>query len=70
MIPNVVAEAARRFGDRIAYVTERGWPLTYADVDQVSDEVAEETRVSVLEHIAHRPLERHPSCRRAIARPE
>ena len=40
MIPNVVAEAARRFGDRIAYVTERGWPLTYADVDQVSDEVA------------------------------
>jgi acyl-CoA synthetase (AMP-forming)/AMP-acid ligase II len=40
MIPNVVAEAARRFGDRIAYVTERGWPLTYADVDQISDEVA------------------------------
>jgi len=40
MIPNVVAEAARRFGDRIAYVTERGWPLTYADVDRISDEVA------------------------------
>jgi len=40
MIPNVVAEAARRFGDRIAYVTERGWPLTYADVRQISDEVA------------------------------
>src|SRR6476661_7662974 len=40
MIPNVVAEAARRFGDRTAYVTERGWPLTYADVDQISDEVA------------------------------
>src|SRR5579862_887545 len=40
MIPNVVAEAARRFGDRIAYVTERGWPLTFADVDRISDEVA------------------------------
>jgi len=40
MIPSVVAEAARRFGDRTAYVTERGWPLTYADVDQISDEVA------------------------------
>src|SRR4051794_21506393 len=40
MIPRTVAEAARRFGDRIAYVTERGWPLTYADVDRISDEVA------------------------------
>src|SRR5262249_4976135 len=40
MIPSVVAEAARRFGDRIAYVTERGWPLTYTDVDRISDEVA------------------------------
>jgi acyl-CoA synthetase (AMP-forming)/AMP-acid ligase II len=40
MIPNTVAEAARRFGDRIAYVTERGWPLTYADVHRISDEVA------------------------------
>src|SRR5689334_10560138 len=40
MIPSTVAEAARRFGDRIAYVTERGWPLTYSDVDRISDEVA------------------------------
>ncbi len=40
MIPTTVAEAARRFGDRIAYVTELGWSLTYADVDRVSDEVA------------------------------
>src|SRR5689334_7096115 len=40
MIPNTVAEAARRFGDRIAYVTERGWPLTYADLHRISDEVA------------------------------
>ena len=28
MIPTTVAEAARRFGDRIAYVTESGWSLT------------------------------------------
>src|SRR3954469_17819528 len=40
MIPNTVAEAARRFGDRIAYVTELGWSLSYADLDRISDEVA------------------------------
>jgi acyl-CoA synthetase (AMP-forming)/AMP-acid ligase II len=40
MIPTTVAEAARRFGDRIAYVTELGWSLSYADVDRISDEVA------------------------------
>lgn len=40
MIPTTVAEAARRFGDRIAYVTEHGWSLTYADLDRISDEVA------------------------------
>ena len=34
MIPTTVAEAARRFGDRIAYVTEHGWSLTYADLDR------------------------------------
>ena len=40
MIPTTVAEAARRFGDRIAYVTELGWSLSYADVDRISGEVA------------------------------
>jgi len=40
MIPTTVAEAARRFADRIAYVTEQGWSLTYQDVDRISDEVA------------------------------
>jgi len=40
MIPTTVAEAARRFGDRIAYVTELGWSLTYADLHRISDEVA------------------------------
>jgi acyl-CoA synthetase (AMP-forming)/AMP-acid ligase II len=40
MIPTTVAEAARRFGDRIAYVTESGWSLTYHDIHRISDEVA------------------------------
>jgi acyl-CoA synthetase (AMP-forming)/AMP-acid ligase II len=40
MIPTTVAEAARRFGDRIAYVTESGWSLSYADLHRISDEVA------------------------------
>src|ERR1700693_2823168 len=40
MLPATTAEAARRFADRIAYVSEAGWPLTYADIDRVSDEVA------------------------------
>jgi len=40
MIPTTVAEAARLFGDRIAYVTELGWSLSYADVDRISSEVA------------------------------
>jgi len=40
MIPVTVAEAARRFGDRIAYVNEHDWSITYADIDRISDEVA------------------------------
>jgi acyl-CoA synthetase (AMP-forming)/AMP-acid ligase II len=40
MIPTTVAEAARRFGDRIAYVTESGWSLSFADIDRISGEVA------------------------------
>jgi acyl-CoA synthetase (AMP-forming)/AMP-acid ligase II len=40
MIPTTVAEAGRRFGDRIAYVSEYGWSLSYADLHTVSDEVA------------------------------
>ena len=40
MIPITVAEAARRFGDRTAYVTESGWALSYAELDRISDEVA------------------------------
>jgi acyl-CoA synthetase (AMP-forming)/AMP-acid ligase II len=39
-LPWTIAEAARRFADRTAYVTPLGWPLSYADVDRISDEVA------------------------------
>lgn len=40
MLPSTVAEAARRFADRTAYVTPRGWELSYAAIDRISDEVA------------------------------
>jgi acyl-CoA synthetase (AMP-forming)/AMP-acid ligase II len=35
-----VAEAARRFGDRVAYVAAEGWALTYGELDRRSDEAA------------------------------
>lgn len=40
MIPTTIAEAARRFGDRTAYVTESDWSLSYADIERISNEVA------------------------------
>jgi acyl-CoA synthetase (AMP-forming)/AMP-acid ligase II len=40
MLPATTAAAARRFADRIAYVSEAGRPLTYAEIDRISDEVA------------------------------
>jgi acyl-CoA synthetase (AMP-forming)/AMP-acid ligase II len=39
-LPATIAEAARRFGERTAYITEAGWSISYADIDRVSDEVA------------------------------
>jgi acyl-CoA synthetase (AMP-forming)/AMP-acid ligase II len=39
-LPWTIAEAARRFADRTAYVTPLGWSLSYTDVDRLSDEVA------------------------------
>ena len=39
-LPWTIAQAARRFADRTAYVTPQGWALSYADVDRISDEVA------------------------------
>jgi acyl-CoA synthetase (AMP-forming)/AMP-acid ligase II len=47
MLPETIREAARRFGERTAYVIEPpggtwrdGFPLTYADIDRLSDEYA------------------------------
>jgi acyl-CoA synthetase (AMP-forming)/AMP-acid ligase II len=40
MLPQTANEAASRFGDATAYVTEGGWPISYRDVDRISDEVA------------------------------
>ena len=40
MLPSTVAEAARRFADRTAYVAPSGWELSYGDIDRLSDEAA------------------------------
>jgi acyl-CoA synthetase (AMP-forming)/AMP-acid ligase II len=40
MLPATTGEAARRFAEAIAYVTDDGWTLTYRDIDRISDEVA------------------------------
>jgi acyl-CoA synthetase (AMP-forming)/AMP-acid ligase II len=40
MLPQTIAAAAQRFGDRTAYVAPDGWALSYADVDRISDELA------------------------------
>src|SRR4051794_5997299 len=40
MLPETVREAAKRFGDRTAYIDPEGQPASYADLDRISDEVA------------------------------
>jgi acyl-CoA synthetase (AMP-forming)/AMP-acid ligase II len=40
VLPDVVAEAGRRFGDARAFVAATGWALSYAQLDRLSDEVA------------------------------
>src|SRR2546423_9790079 len=40
VLPATIAEAARRFADRTAYVAPTGWALSYADIDRISDEAA------------------------------
>lgn len=40
MLPDTLREAAERFGDSIAYVTPRNWPLSYRELDRVTDELA------------------------------
>src|SRR2546423_9833179 len=40
VLPSTIAEGARRFADRTAYVAPTGWALSYADIDRISDEAA------------------------------
>jgi acyl-CoA synthetase (AMP-forming)/AMP-acid ligase II len=40
VLASVVTEAARRWGDAVAYVAPGGRPLSYAELDRRSDEVA------------------------------
>ena len=40
MLGEVVAEAARRFGDRPALTTPAGWSLSYSRLDHLADEAA------------------------------
>jgi acyl-CoA synthetase (AMP-forming)/AMP-acid ligase II len=40
MLGAIAREAARRFGDAPAYVAAAGWPLSYRDLDLLSDEAA------------------------------
>jgi acyl-CoA synthetase (AMP-forming)/AMP-acid ligase II len=46
LIPEVVAEAARRFGPTAAFVDADGTPLSYAELDERSDAVAAALRAS------------------------
>jgi acyl-CoA synthetase (AMP-forming)/AMP-acid ligase II len=40
MLPEIVREAAQRFGDLEAFVAADGWSVTYRQLDRLSDEVA------------------------------
>ncbi len=40
MLPQTTREAARRFADATAYVTEPGRPISFTEIDRASDEVA------------------------------
>lgn len=40
MLPEVVAEAARRFADTVALATPHGWGIGYRQLDRFSDEAA------------------------------
>ncbi len=40
MLGATIREAAARFGESPAYVAPAGWPITYTDLDRISDEVA------------------------------
>jgi acyl-CoA synthetase (AMP-forming)/AMP-acid ligase II len=40
LIPGVVKEAARRFGDQVAFVTPEGWTVSYRDLYKLSESIA------------------------------
>lgn len=40
MLPGLIGEAARRFGDATAIVAEERWTVSYGELDRASDEVA------------------------------
>jgi acyl-CoA synthetase (AMP-forming)/AMP-acid ligase II len=40
MLDELLQDAAQRWGDRTAYVSAEGWPLTYADLLRLADETA------------------------------
>jgi acyl-CoA synthetase (AMP-forming)/AMP-acid ligase II len=40
VLPATTRSAARRFGEAVAYFAPDGWPITYHDLDRISDEVA------------------------------
>ena len=40
VLPAVSVEAAHRFGDTPAFIAAGGWPVSYADLNRLSDEVA------------------------------
>lgn len=40
VLGELTTEAARRFGAHPAFVTDGGWPLSYTDLDRLSDELA------------------------------
>jgi acyl-CoA synthetase (AMP-forming)/AMP-acid ligase II len=46
MLAEIAAEAAQRFGDRAAFVTDEGLTLSYAEFDRLADEAA----VGLAEH--------------------
>lgn len=40
MLHDVLPLAGREFGERVAYIAADGWPITYRELDRLSDELA------------------------------
>ena len=39
-LSEIARQAASEYGDRAAYMTADGWPLSFADLDLAADEIA------------------------------